>query len=85
MHEILITGNGVTLRSGIVSLSHEQAVARAGCLSDLSDGLYQIEKPVQFKRGERLGYDGEVNKALAELIVADESPKPAAPVKKAKR
>lgn len=55
---------GVTLHSGVLQLSAEQASARAYALRSLGDDLYLIEKPVQFKCGEEFGFDGEVTKVM---------------------
>lgn len=67
-----ITTDAVTLCHGILELTPEQAAGRRHLLTDLGDGLYGIASAVQFKAGETVGYDGDVNKALMEcLSVAD--------------
>jgi hypothetical protein len=68
MQRIIVTGPVIQLIAGIVGLTKQQAAARLGSLTDLGEGFYQIEKPVQFKRGEELGYDGDINKALADMV-----------------
>lgn len=56
---------GITLPSGILGLQPEQAQSRSFALGSLGDGLYQILKPVQFKAGEVIAYDGPLTKAMA--------------------
>jgi hypothetical protein len=58
----------ITLYSGILDLTSSQAVPRLSSLIPLGEGLYEIAGPVQFKAGEIIGYDGEVNKALIESL-----------------
>lgn len=68
MQRITVTGTAIQLISGILELTPEQAAARSTALDNLGEGLYLITAPVQFKRGETIGYDGEVSKALTEEI-----------------
>ena len=70
MQRIIITGAVAEFHSGIVELTPDQAASRTHCLSDLGDGYYQINRTIQFKFGEQLGYDGEINKAQAELFTS---------------
>lgn len=86
MQRYTVTGHSVNIHSGILDLAPEQAASRLHSLADLGDGLYEVLSPVQFKRGEEIGYDGEVNKALMQQIapaVGEQkhkaSPKQAAP------
>ena len=58
----------ITLHTGIVELTPEQAAPRLYQLNDLGEGLYEITGPVQFKAGETIGYDGDINKALMERL-----------------
>lgn len=58
----------VTLHGGIVELTNEQASCRAHALVSLGEGLYEICQTVQFKTGEVIGYDGEVNKSLLQQV-----------------
>lgn len=61
-----------------LALDDVQAAARAHLISDTAvDGLYIAEGPVEFKRGERIGYAGVLPKALAADLSAaagDEAP-----------
>ncbi len=58
-----IIGKAVSFNSGVIHLSTEQAADRAHNLEDLGNGAYQILQPIQFKEGEEVGYDGEINPA----------------------
>lgn len=60
----------VEIHTGILQLDKKQASARVHALDDLGDGLYQVRRTVQFKRGEAFGYDGSVNKAMLRQIAA---------------
>lgn len=63
-----ITVGIVNIVSGILDLTPEQASSRQGSIVSLGDGLYEVTRPIQFKRGEIFGYDGDINRTLAELI-----------------
>lgn len=52
----------------ILQLSDAQAARRCHALRALRKGIYEVHQPVQFKRGEVVGYDGELPKAMAEAI-----------------
>lgn len=56
------------LHTGIVELSRAQAVVRERSLRNLEGDFYEITGPIQFKVGEEIGFDGEVNKRLLEEI-----------------
>ena len=56
--------NMANFGSGRLQLSTGQAQARLHNLTHIKDDIYEIVKPVQFKTGEELGYDGEINKLL---------------------
>lgn len=56
--------NMANFGSGRLQLSTGQAQARLHNLTHIKDDIYEIVKPVQFKSGEELGYDGEINKLL---------------------
>lgn len=59
----------VTLPAGRVRLDVEQARTRAHNLGPREqDGTRAILRPIQFKRGERFGWDGEVPKGLREAF-----------------
>ncbi|WP_396957737.1 hypothetical protein [Nitrosomonas sp.] len=58
----------VTLQSGVLGLTEQQAVARLHNLDRLDDGKFRIVEPVQFKAGESFAYDGDLPKSLAARI-----------------
>lgn len=58
----------ITLHTGILGLTPAQAASRRAALTDLGEGLYQIQQPVQFKAGEVIAYDGPMTKAMASQI-----------------
>lgn len=68
MKQYSVEERSVTISSGILLLSNDQAEARTTHLENLGDGLYQVNQPVQFKRGEIFGYDGDVNKDILQQI-----------------
>lgn len=63
-----IVNQAITLRSGVLELCGSQAASRAHKLVSLGDGRYQIQADVQFKAGERIGFDGDLPRALAALM-----------------
>ncbi len=65
-------------RGAVLQLDKEQAAARAYALSPKGNDIYETTDMVQFKRGEKFGYDGEPSKAMRALIAIEG--KPAAPV-----
>lgn len=70
MNQYLVKDSkGITIASGILLLTAAQGNARAHALANLGEGLYEIRQPVQFKHGEVIGYDGDINKTLLERIV----------------
>ena len=64
----------ITLASGRVKLTPEQYKTRAHNLMPVNAaaGVYEIVKPVQFKRGESFGYDGILTKAMAGELMTPE-------------
>jgi hypothetical protein len=83
-----VTGKYATFNAGVLELSEEQYQARAHLLEPIKDrpGFYNILKPTGFKRGEVLGFSGEVNKALAKDLSpsseAEEEKEPGKPIAK---
>jgi len=68
MKRYVVTGASANFASGVIMLTEEQAKARVHALKDLGDGYFEVMTTVSFKRGEIVGYDGEVNKALLQLV-----------------
>lgn len=73
----------VTLSSGRLKLTPDQARTRAHNLTPVNatSGVYEIVKPVQFKRGESFGYDGDIPKAMAGELMSPEQVKVAVAAK----
>jgi hypothetical protein len=71
MDKYTIVAASVRLHSGVLSLTKEQAATRLHNLKALDKGHYEIVQPVEFKRGETIGYDGEISKAMGEKLVRE--------------
>ncbi|BDU72912.1 hypothetical protein [Mesoterricola silvestris] len=72
MKKIVVIGAFISLHSGTVVLSVDQARSRRYALDPLGDGIYAITAPIGFKRGEVFAYDGPLPKnLLLELEVKD--------------
>lgn len=89
MEQITVDRPFVAVHSGVVELDAQQAATRRHALSAIEvrkdgSGFYQVRQTIQFKRGERFGYDGEVSKsgdlrdAEAERIAIAEAAKKSA-------
>lgn len=64
MNQYEVTATAVTINAGMIKLSQSQANRRKHLLKRVTDDVYEVISSVQFKRGEVIGYDGAVNKAL---------------------
>lgn len=58
----------INLHVGHVALDEDQARRRIHNIKEVKNGVYEIINPIQFKIGEKFGYEGEVNKALAQSL-----------------
>ena len=84
MDKYIVTGMFARLSSGKLELTEKQAKQRMQNLEKTNqDGVFNIVKPVDFKRGEVIGYDGAFPKAMAEIMEKEEPIKPAKKVKEA--
>lgn len=63
-----VTAASARLHQGVLELTKEQAASRLHNLKPKGKGLYEIVNPVEFKRGEVIGYDGDLPKALGDLM-----------------
>lgn len=68
MKKYIITGPKAVLFAGNLELDYAQSAPRAANLRKLDNGFFEILREVQFKRGEVIGYDGAIDKVLAELM-----------------
>lgn len=65
MQKVTVIERPVTIAPGaVLQLKKDQAASRLHSLKNLKQGLYLVEKPVQFKLGENFGYDGPIDKTL---------------------
>ena len=66
----------------VLKLDDKQAGVRKHVLKARGDGVYETTGEVQFKRGEKFGVEGEISKAMLEVVMIDGKPgKPVAPEK----
>lgn len=77
-----VTSTVAKIFGGVVELNNDQYKTRAHNLEKIGKGKYKVLSPVQFKRGEQFGYDGEMPKSLAvdlkESGASGSDPQPAA-------
>ncbi len=72
MKKYTITGSPVRLVGGVLGLTEKQAAPRLHHLKPLKKkGLFEIVQPVVFKVGEVIGFDGDIPKSQAKLMVSD--------------
>lgn len=64
MKQYDVTALSVTINQGVLELSPEQAGIRRHLLTPIGEGQYEVRSPVQFKRGEKFGWNGEGNKTI---------------------
>lgn len=75
MKRYRVTGFSITLGNGVIKLTEQQASIRRTSLEPVDEtaGVYEITRPIQFKRGEVIGYAEELPKThLEELEELDE-------------
>lgn len=77
MNKYVVT-NPVTLRSGVVRLTKEQASKRAHALEPAGKDCYHILGQIQFKDGEEIGYEGDLPKSMADNLTTKEAAEAAA-------
>lgn len=73
MKQFQVIARQLTLNSGQVRLSEQQAAVRQHCLKKVGNGVYEITGECNFKAGERLEYDGDLPKGLATSMVSPEA------------
>lgn len=70
MNQYEVTDTCLTLPVGaVVQLNEDQAIIRAHALKKRKNGTYEVILPVQFKRGEVLGFDELPSKALLAAFI----------------
>ena len=66
----------VLIHAGALQLTDEQALSRKGFLTRTKKkGVYLVDVPTGFKRGELIGFDGEIDRSLM-LDLAEKKPDP---------
>lgn len=77
MQRVTVIERPVTIGPGaVLQLKKDQATSRAHALKSLGRALYLVEQPVQFKLGEKFGYDGPIDKTLLSCLDGLELPTP---------
>lgn len=74
MNRYKVVGPFVNVHSGVLSLTAEQAAARAAMVKANTEGNYEIVRTAQFKRGESFGYDGVISKEFVDEVVDENKP-----------
>lgn len=74
MRKFRVIGFKADFHSGKIELSKEQALPRMHNLKHIKGDIYEIVKPIQFKAGELIGFDGEVSKSMLGDIGEVKSP-----------
>lgn len=64
-----VTASSARLSTGVLVLTQKQASRRGHNLKALGKNRYEIVNPVEFKAGEVIGYEGEIPKALADVLI----------------
>ncbi|OGT01878.1 MAG: hypothetical protein A2143_02350 [Gallionellales bacterium RBG_16_57_15] len=77
MSKYIVTAR-LRLVCGVLTLSADQANPRAHALKPLGKNRFEIINPVEFKVGEKIGYEGELPKALADNLTSAEDTEKAA-------
>jgi len=57
------------LVAGVLTLTDDQSAPRAHNLKPLGKNRFEIINPVEFKAREEIGYEGDLPKALADLMI----------------
>lgn len=73
-----VIGDFIEFHSGLLELDDGQSKPRIHNLRKINDSTFEVMRKVQFKRGEIIGYDGELNKYMLGLleVVEDVEEKP---------
>ena len=63
MRKCKVTGRHMSFGPGsILEMTKDQAEPRMHNLTKVEEGVYRVERTIQFKNGETFGYDGEIPK-----------------------
>ena len=64
----------VTIQTGLVQLSKDQAKGRIHNLKFIESDVYQLINPINFKAGEVFGFDGQIPKSMVNAVDTEEQP-----------
>lgn len=70
MFDYRITGTKLEMKSGVIQLNAHQAALRRMNLQRIGADLYKVLKPVEFKKGERIGCDAVLKIDAVEIVEA---------------
>lgn len=74
MKQYIVTGKTVSFNTGTkLELSEKQVSDRVHALNFVKGNVFEVVSRVEFKVGEKLGYDGPVSKALLEFLAPVDS------------
>jgi hypothetical protein len=65
----IVNARSVRLTGGVLVLTNEQAAPRAHNLKKLNNNRYEIIHAVEFKQNEKIGYEGDLPKSMADVLV----------------
>lgn len=74
----IVTAVSARLAQGVLVLTKEQAAPRRHNLKEVGKGRYEIVNPVEFKRDEEIGFEGDLPKSMAENLTAKSNAEAAA-------
>lgn len=76
MQKCIVTAKSVSFGPGHrLQLSKAQASIRSHNLNQIDGNIYEVTNQVEFKGGEEFGFDGEVPKALMQMVETDQKMK----------
>ncbi|MGE0289677.1 MAG: hypothetical protein AB7I42_25695 [Bradyrhizobium sp.] len=75
MQKYKVTARVAVIPSGVIAISAEQSGPRRHNLKAQGGDRWEILRPVEFKAGEVIGYEGELPKAMADNLELVEAQK----------
>jgi membrane protein involved in colicin uptake len=73
MQKYIVTEKVAVIVQGVLHLTDEQVKHRERNLKKLGKGRYELTGAVQFKRGEEIGYEGDLPKSIAENLTTKDA------------
>ena len=68
MKRYKVIAKSAPISTGLVELTGDQARSRMHNLKARGGGVYEVLKPIEFKRGEEFGHDGDPGKGKAVYV-----------------